>query len=142
MKKLVAIALLYLTSSAVFAAEVVLELGSNDAMQFDKNEFRVPAGSTVTLNLTHTGSLAANVMGHNFVLLKPGTDIQTFGLAAVNAAANGYIPTPDDVIANTEIIGGGESTSITFEAPAAGTYDFICSFPGHFAIMKGKFRKT
>ncbi|HBX64839.1 MAG TPA: azurin, partial [Balneolaceae bacterium] len=23
--------------------------------------------------------------------------------------------------------------------PEAGTYDFICSFPGHYALMKGKF---
>ena len=37
------------------------------------------------------------------------------------------------------MIGGGQTTSITFTAPAAGTYDFICSFPGHSGLMKGKF---
>ncbi|MBT8261281.1 MAG: azurin, partial [Bacteroidia bacterium] len=35
--------------------------------------------------------------------------------------------------------GGGQSTSVTFMAPEVGTYDFICSFPGHSALMKGKF---
>ncbi|MEM6771051.1 MAG: plastocyanin/azurin family copper-binding protein, partial [Bacteroidota bacterium] len=24
-------------------------------------------------------------------------------------------------------------------APAAGEYDFICTFPGHYGVMKGKF---
>jgi azurin len=27
---------------------------------------------------------------------------------------------------------------IEFIAPEKGTYDYICSFPGHFAMMKGK----
>jgi azurin len=36
------------------------------------------------------------------------------------------------------MIGGGESTVIEFVAPEAGTYTYICSFPGHYAMMKGK----
>jgi azurin len=37
------------------------------------------------------------------------------------------------------MIGGGEQTTITFDAPEKGVYDFICSFPGHVALMQGKF---
>ena len=55
------------------------------------------------------------------------------------AKDNGYIPEGDDIIAHTKMIGGGESVEITFDAPAAGTYDYICPFPGHYGIMKGKF---
>ena len=40
---------------------------------------------------------------------------------------------------DAKLIGGGEETTVTFDAPAKGTYDFICSFPGHYALMKGKF---
>jgi azurin len=36
------------------------------------------------------------------------------------------------------MLGGGETTTIAFTAPAAGTYDYICSFPGHYGMMKGK----
>ena len=37
------------------------------------------------------------------------------------------------------MIGGGQSDTIEFDAPEPGTYDFICSFPGHYSVMKGKF---
>lgn len=137
-KLLATLALLFATT-AITAAEVQLELGSNDMMQFDKAELKAPAGSTVTLTLTHNGQLPKNAMGHNFVLLKQGTDLPTFANKAMTAAASDYIPEGDEVIAHTKLIGGGETTSITFDAPEAGTYDYICSFPGHYAIMKGKF---
>jgi len=47
------------------------------------------------------------------------------------------------VLAATEVIGGGESTTITFSLDAldpAGDYQFFCSFPGHYGLMKGAFR--
>lgn len=119
--------------------EVKLELSSDDAMKYDKSEFRVKEGQQVTLVLTHKGTMAKNIMGHNFVLLKPGTVIQDFAMKAMEAAENNYIPEGDEVIAHTDMIGGGESASVTFQAPAKGTYDFICSFPGHYGMMKGKF---
>lgn len=117
-----------------------VRLTANDQMQFGKNEIRVPAGTTVRLTLEHVGRLEENVMGHNFVLLKQDTDVTDFGQRAAQARDNGYIPQDSDaVIANTEMIGGGETTTIEFEAPAAGTYTFICSFPGHFVQMQGQF---
>lgn len=119
---------------------VELEITGNDQMQFNKNEFRVKAGQTVRLTLTHVGEMKENVMGHNWVLLEQGTDISEFGQKAVAAADNDYIPEGgEQIIAHTELIGGGESTTIEFTAPEAGTYDFICSFPGHYAVMQGKF---
>ena len=116
-------------------------LTGNDLMQFDKKEIRVKAGQKVTLNLRHIGKLDLVAMGHNFVLLKEGTDMQVFAAAASEAGKdNDWIPNGGaDVIAHTKMIGGGQSTSVTFDAPAAGTYDFVCSFPGHVALMKGKF---
>jgi azurin len=117
-----------------------VDLYSSDQMKYDKNEITVPAGSKVELTLTHTGTMAVEVMGHNFVLLKQGTDLVAFTTEASKAMDNGYVPAGSDaVLANTELIGGGGSTTITFDAPEAGTYDFICSFPGHYALMKGKF---
>ncbi|WP_198675019.1 plastocyanin/azurin family copper-binding protein [Aliidiomarina taiwanensis] len=56
---------------------------------------------------------------------------------------NDYLPEDQSkVIAATKIIGGGESTTITFSTSGlekGGDYTFFCSFPGHWAIMQGKF---
>lgn len=119
---------------------VNLALAGNDLMKFDKNEFSVKAGQEVTLTLRHIGKIGKKVMGHNFVLLKEGTSVPEFSAKAAAAGeANDWIANEDQIIAHTKMIGGGETTKITFTAPAAGTYDFICSFPGHSGLMKGKF---
>ncbi len=120
---------------------VNVALTGNDMMQYDKNEIKVKAGQEVTLTLRHVGKLDKKVMGHNFVLLMQGVNMQEFGIKASEAGeATDWIPEDGkEVIAHTKMLGGGESTSITFTAPAAGTYDYICSFPGHVAMMKGKF---
>ncbi len=122
-------------------SKVNLALSGNDLMQFDKKEFKVKAGQEVTLTLRHTGKIDIKIMGHNFVLLKSGTAIPAFSAKAASAGQKlDWIPDGGkDVIAHTKMIGGGQSTTVTFTAPAAGTYDFICSFPGHSGLMKGKF---
>lgn len=117
---------------------VIIVLNSDDQMKFDKQEIRVKAGQTVRLTLNHTGKLPKNAMGHNFVLIAGGTDMASFAQIAMQASDNEYIP-EKDVLAHTKLIGGGESTTIEFEAPEKGNYDFICSFPGHYYLMKGKF---
>ncbi|PYF70596.1 azurin [Pedobacter nutrimenti] len=118
----------------------VLNLEGNDQMQYNQTEFRIAAGQSVTLTLKHTGTLDKNAMGHNFVLLKSGTDINAFAKKALEAKNNGYIPKSESasIIAHTKLLGGGESDTITFSVDEKGTYDFICSFPGHVSMMKGK----
>ncbi|WP_424493825.1 azurin [Salinimicrobium sp. GXAS 041] len=120
---------------------VQLTIEGNDQMQFNKNELRAKAGETVSLTLKHVGQLPKNVMGHNVVILKQGTDVTDFAQRANQAASNDYIPEGgDDVVAHTKMIGGEESTTIEFEAPTEpGTYTFICSFPGHYVQMQGQF---
>lgn len=122
-----------------FSNEVKILLSSNDQMQYDKNKLKAKAGQKITLTLKHTGKMPKTVMGHNFVLLKKGVDIPKFAEKAMAAKATDYIPEGDGIIVSTKLIGGGESVTITFTAPAKGIYDYICTFPGHYAIMKGKF---
>lgn len=118
----------------------IVTIEGNDQMRFDINEIKVSEGDIVELTLKHVGELDVKVMGHNFVLLKPGTDINDFAKMAMKAKENDYIPVDSpDVIVHTEMIGGGQETSITFDAPAPGTYPFVCSFPGHVALMNGEF---
>ena len=114
-------------------------LNSNDQMKFDKKIIRVNANQKVTLTLNHNGRFPASSMGHNFVLIKKDVDVDEYALRAVSARDNDYIPEGGDEIAFTKMLGGGESDTITFDAPEPGTYTFICSFPGHYQLMMGEF---
>ena len=128
------------TPDAAKQDTIKITLNSNDKMQYDLSEIDVYEGQTVVLTLNHTGTMPAASMGHNFVLLKMGTNIDAFEEKAGKAMKDGYIPSDkSDIIANTKLLGGGESDTITFQAPDKGTYDFLCSFPGHYSVMKGKF---
>ncbi|MBS1764101.1 MAG: azurin [Bacteroidetes bacterium] len=119
----------------------IVTLNAGDDMKYDITEIKVKAGQTVKLTLHHTGKLPITGMGHNFVLLASGVDENEFAQAALKAKDTDYIPADhaDDIIAHTKLIGGGESTEIEFTAPEKGTYDYLCSFPGHHAMMHGKF---
>ena len=108
-------------------------------MKFDQNELRVFEGQEITLTLNHTGKMSKEIMGHNFVLLKKKTDLDDFAQRAMLARENEYIPVGDETIAYTKMIGGGETTTINFKAPEPGKYVFICSFPGHYNLMRGEF---
>jgi azurin len=142
LKNLCAATILALASAPVLAAECSVDIAGTDQMQFDKKEITVSKScKQFTVNLKHPGTLAKNVMGHNWVLTKQA-DMQgavNDGMAA--GLDNNYVKKDDArVIAHTKVIGGGETDSVTFDVSklAAGQdYAYFCSFPGHFALMKG-----
>ena len=117
-------------------------LNSNDQMKFDKKIIRVNSNQKVTLTLNHNGRFPASSMGHNFVLIKKDVDVNEYALRAAGARNSEYVPEGDNEIAYTKMLGGGESDTITFDAPEPGTYVFICSFPGHYQLMMGEFIVT
>lgn len=111
-----------------------IEITVDDTMAFSLNRFEVAPGQEVRVVLRHTGQMPKEAMGHNFVLLEQGSDVNGFAMAATAARDTDYIPEDlrDQVIAHTELVGGGESDEITFTAPdESGDYDYLCSFPGH-----------
>ena len=129
------------TQATATSDTVRLEIHGNDQMEYNKDRLTVKAGQVVVLTLKHVGEMPENAMGHNWVLLKKGADKAAFAQDAVNAKENDYIPDgrTKDIIAHTEMLGGGESDQITFKAPDKGIYTYICSFPGHYVKMSGKF---
>ncbi|AUM68026.1 azurin [Pseudomonas fluorescens] len=142
--KLVAVSLLTLASSQLMAAEIKCEttIDSTDQMSFNTKAIEISKScKTFTVELTHSGSLPKNVMGHNWVLSKEADmqPIATDGLAA--GIDKNYLKENDArVIAHTKIIGAGEKDSVTFDVSkldATQTYAFFCSFPGHISMMKG-----
>ena len=115
---------------------------SNDAMKFDKSEIVIDKScKEFTVNLTHSGKISKNVMGHNIVITttEDARAVANDGIAA--GLNNQYVKAEDErVVAFTNIIGGGEKTSVTFKVDKLKTdkaYTFFCSFPGHIALMKG-----
>lgn len=118
-----------------------ITITGNDQMKFNKSEIHVKAGQKVKLTLKHVGKLEKNVMGHDWTLLTKDADWEAVGKAATMDGDKNGIPDDikDKVIANTKMLGGGESDTIEFEAPPAGTYTYICTFPAHYMTMNGKF---
>ena len=135
---------LLVTASGAFGADKVckVEIAGTDQMQFDKKELVIaPDCTQVELTLKHSGKLAAQVMGHNWVLVKTAdvAGVANDGMGA--GLPKDYIKAGDTrVIAHTKVVGGGQSTSVTFptsKLTKGGAYTYFCSFPGHSAIMKG-----
>ncbi|CAB3715403.1 MULTISPECIES: azurin [Achromobacter] len=134
--------LLSASSLPVLAAQCEATVESNDAMQFNVKEIVVDKScKEFTVNLKHVGKMAKVAMGHNWVLTKEADKqaVATDGMGA--GLAQDYVKAGDTrVIAHTKVIGGGESDSVKIDVSklAAGeNYAFFCSFPGHWAMMKG-----
>jgi azurin len=116
-------------------------LTATDAMKYDVVSIPATRGETLRIRLKAVGTMPKLAMSHNVVLLKAGTNVQAFADKAINARATGFVP-PElkaQVIAATSLIADGEETEMTFTVPATpGRYDYLCTFPGHFAVgMKG-----
>lgn len=114
----------------------------NDALQFNVDSITVPLSCTgFTITLKHAGQMPVAAMGHNVVITRAG-DRQAVASAGQAAGVDaGFVPAGDErVIAHTELVGGGGTTSVTFPVSAIqgdGPYEFFCSFPGHWAVMRG-----
>lgn len=126
-------------TTAPKAEENVLVIEGNDQMQFSTNELKAVAGKPIKLTLKHVGKIPKEAMGHNLVILQEGTDQAAFALKANDAKATDYIPESEkaSIIAHTKLLGGGEEDTIEFTIDKKGKYPFLCSFPGHVAMMKG-----
>lgn len=125
------------------AEEKKIEVTGNDQMQYNTKTLEATAGDTVVLTLKHIGQIPKAAMGHNLVLLKKDAVVADFAMKAIQAGlAKEYIPDDEDskkaIVAHTKLLGGGESDTITFTAPTEpGSYPYLCTFPGHFAMMQG-----
>ncbi len=118
-----------------------IEITANDQMKFGVTAIEAKPGETLKIVLKNIGTLPKEAMGHNWVLLKKGSDAAAFANAAVAAKATDYIPDSlkGQVVAHTKLIGPKQTDEVTFTVPSEpGDYPFLCSFPAHFVVgMKG-----
>jgi plastocyanin len=97
------------TSTTAAPAAVTLDVVATE-FQFDKKELRVQAGAKVTVNLKHGGAAV------------PRHSIQFLDAKGGKELAPG---------STGKVINSGQTDTLTFTAPAAGTYHYECAIhPG------------
>lgn len=118
-----------------------LSIAGNDAMQFSVKRLDVYEGQRVKLTFSNQGTQPKETMGHNWTLLNEGVNLEEFATAAIAAKETDYQPADRsaEVIAYTPMLGPGEEYVLEFDAPAAGIYKYLCTFPGHYGSMQGVF---
>jgi azurin len=115
----------------------VLQLGSDgEGLAFKPNALTASPGQKVTVKFKNNSS----AQQHNWILIKGGPDVaQQVATAGLTAGADkGYlVADPATIIANTTLSSAGQTLEVSFTAPDAGTYIFLCTVPGHFPLMQG-----
>ncbi|HAZ79431.1 MAG TPA: azurin [Porticoccaceae bacterium] len=132
------------TGASLSQAACSFDVEVGDYLKFSAADMTVEKScESITVNLTHSGKLPAKIMGHNWVLAK-SSDVQVLATQGMSAGlAASYVPVGDDrVVAYTSVIGGGETTNVSFSTDgltSGESYMFFCSFPGHSYSMRGTF---
>ncbi len=115
-----------------------LHIQAANGLQFAQKELHAKAGERLSLVFENP-----DVLPHNWVLMAPDA-IERVGalanhlIAAPDALARHYVPESADILCHTRVLDPQKKTVIHFTAPAkAGRYPYVCSFPGHWAVMRG-----
>ena len=116
-----------------------LEISVNgDTLTFDTAKLSSGAGSQVVL----TFSNVSTINQHNLVIVQAGTKDDVAVRGTLHPTTDWVQPDDPDVLANTKLLNAGATGEVSFTAPPAGTYQFVCTFPGHNATMFGDFEVT
>lgn len=107
-----------------------------NGLQYDKTSVTVKAGAKVKLMFDNTDD-----MPHNLVITAPGAADEV-GAAALNLGLSGerlhYIPQSGKVLFYTGLLQPGKAETIYFTVPdKPGDYPFVCTYPGHYLVMRG-----
>lgn len=118
-----------------------INLTGNDSLQYSLTTITAKPGEKLTIVLRTMSMQPAAQMAHNFVILKPGANIDQFAMMAGMARDHGYIPPQfkAQILVSTDMVAANEVSKATFTAPTKpGTYTYFCTYPAHFnGGMKG-----
>jgi plastocyanin len=110
-----------------------------ERLLYDLREFKVAPGAPVKLVFENP-----DVTPHNLLIVQPGAADEV-GLAGNEMAktpdgfAKGFIPDSPKILHKTQMLNQGDSETLRFTAPTEkGKYPYICTFPGHWLVMKGE----
>lgn len=108
-------------------------------MVFNVNSLTVPAGRKIKFTFENSDEIV-----HNFVLVKPGAGEQVGALAdqmavSPDGLSKQYVPESAKVLFSTPLVEADSSVTLSFKTPSEpGTYPYLCTFPGHWRIMRGE----
>ena len=105
-------------------------------MKYDTDSITVPAGAEVTLIFENTATLPTMI--HNVVVLTTNEDedANRVGMAALTAPE--FLPEDEAIFVATPMAQPGETVRVSFTAPTTpGVHRYICTYPGHYALMQG-----
>lgn len=128
------------TARGIAAEPLVINIKTIPAkMLYDVTDFTVKPGAEVKLVFENLDD-----MPHNWVLFEPGVDVVALANKNVEdpeAVKRDFLPLDKRVLAHSKAVPPKAREEILFKAPAkVGVYPFVCTFPGHAAIMQGKMR--
>ena len=114
-----------------------IRLSTQPGLRFDIETLEVNAGSRIQLVFSNDDD-----MQHNVVIVNPGTADQVGEeamLLGLQGPERDYIPDNENVLYFTSVLSPGTAETIYFTAPEVpGEYTYVCTFPGHHIIMRGK----
>lgn len=120
--------------------EIMVKTPGNNMqnMRFDVQKIKLDKGQKVKLTLNNVAPEDAAAMKHNFVVTKE-SDAKSVANKGMKAGKDaGYLPEDKSkILAHTEVLDQGDQTTIEFSLDKAGTYKYICTYPGHYPTMKG-----
>ena len=105
-------------------------------MRFSPNNISIKKGDKVKLTLTNT--IRAEGLYQNWVLVNLGSAQEVVNNSMAEGTQNNYVPSGKNVVAASSLAAPGATVSVSFNAPAPGTYQFISTFPGNYPKMTGK----
>jgi lysophospholipase L1-like esterase/plastocyanin len=110
-----------------------------ERLLYDLREFKVAPGAPLKLVFENP-----DVTPHNLLIVQPGAADEV-GMAGNEMAktpdgfAKGFIPDSPKILHKTKMLNQGDREVLRFTAPTAkGRYPYICTFPGHWLVMKGE----
>ena len=107
-------------------------------LKYDQEKIVVRAGERISLTLVNTDEMPHNWVLTGFFTYELIGQLADAMVADPNAAERHYVPDDESVLQYTRIVNPGESHTIHFNAPRApGKYPYLCTFPGHWQVMKG-----
>lgn len=107
-------------------------------MQFSPVELRVKAGQPVRLIFENP-----DLMQHNLLIVAPGTleeigELADLMATAPDGLAKQFVPASPHVLHATPLVEPKGRFELSFTAPSTpGRYPYVCTFPGHWRMMRG-----